>query len=280
MKLWIPGAGGLVGKTLCAKTDAIATRREVDIADLSAVRAFVKENGPFTHIVNCAAFSEVDPAESKVEEAFRANATGPENLGRVAKETGARLLHLSTDYVFDAKEKTPLKEEDLPDPCNAYGKSKLEGERRLFSVFPEACILRTSWVFGAEGKNFVAKLLDLLETKDELRLVSDQTSRPTYVFDLANVILELLDASGLYHFANAEPTNKYEFSIAFREIAEALGFPIRCKRIVPVASSEFSSPAKRPLYSALHTGKIEKRLSFSVRSWRDCIYDYLHAKTR
>jgi dTDP-4-dehydrorhamnose reductase len=279
-RIWITGAGGLVGKTLCSKIDAIATSRELDIADLSAVRAFAKKNGPLTHIINCAAFSEVDPAESAIEAAFRTNAVGPENLGRLALEIGAHLIHLSTDYVFDAKKGSPLKEDDHPEPCNVYGKTKLEGEKRLFSVFPKACVLRTSWIFGAEGKNFVAKLLPLLETKDELRLVFDQTSRPTYVFDLANAIIELLDDSGLYHFANREPTNKYEFSLSFREIAEEMGFAIRCKTIVPVASSEFSSPAKRPLYSALHTGKIEKRLGSPIRPWKDCIREYLNEKTR
>jgi dTDP-4-dehydrorhamnose reductase len=280
LKLWIPGGSGFVGKALSAKIEAIKTGREVDIADLEAVRTFVRAKGPFTHIANCAALSEVDPAESAIEEAFRINALGPENLGRVAKETGARLLHLSTDYVFDAKEGTLLKEETIPNPCNVYGKSKWEGEQRLFAVFPEACILRTSWVFGSEGKNFVAKLLPLLETKEEIKLVFDQTSRPTYVSDLANVMLALLDASGLYHFANKEPTNKYEFSLAFRDIAESLGFPIRCKTILPALSSEFSSPAKRPLYSALNTEKIEKHLNFPIRSWKECIREYLHAKTR
>ena len=109
MKLWVPGATGFVGKALSSKVDAVRSGREVDIADLGAVRAFVKEKGPFTHIINCAALSEVDPAESAVEKAFRINAMGPENLGRVAVETGAHLLHLSTDYLFDAKEKVPLK---------------------------------------------------------------------------------------------------------------------------------------------------------------------------
>jgi len=280
MKLWIPGAGGLVGKVLCSKIDAVATRREVDIGDLEAIRTFAKKTGPFTHIVNCAAFSEVDLAESFIGEAFRVNALGPENLGRFAAETGAHLLHLSTDYVFDADEKATLKEDDLTNPCNVYGKTKLEGERRLFSVFPGACVLRTSWVFGGDGKNFVAKLLQLLETREELRLVFDQVSRPTYVFDLAVAIFELINESGLYHFANSDPTNKYEFSIAFREIAEELGFFLRCKTIVPVPSSEFCSPAKRPQYSALDTSKIEKKLTRPIRSWKDCIREYLHAKTR
>ena len=276
-KLWIVGANGFVGKVFSSKVEGVKSGREVDITDLEKIRAFIRAKGPFTHIVNCAALSEVDLAESRVEEAFRLNAQGPENLGLVASEMGAKFLHLSTDYVFDGKERVPLKEEAEPNPCNVYGKSKWEGEERLFSVFPEACILRTSWIFGSEGKNFVAKLLPLLETQEELKLVFDQTSKPTYVHDLAAAILALLNESGLFHFANSEATNKYEFSLVFREIAEKMGFPIRCKKIIPVLSSEFSSPAKRPLYSALDTGKISQKIS--IRPWKECIEEYLRAKT-
>jgi len=278
MKIWVPGATGFVGKVLCSKIDAVETGSEVDIADSEVVRDFIEEKGPFTHIVNCAALSEVDPAESAVEKAFRINAAGPETLGKLAQEKKISLLHLSTDYIFNANEKMPLTEEALPNPCNVYGKSKWEGEKRLMAINPNACILRTSWIFGAEGKNFVAKLLFLLQSQDELKLVFDQISRPTYVFDLADVIIKLLGVNGVFHFANQEATNKYEFCLAFKEIAESQGFKIRCKRIIPVASSEFSSPAKRPLYSALNTDKIEKLLP--IRSWKECIREYLHAKTR
>lgn len=264
MKLWVPGKG-LVGATLSRMTPCLNTGREVDIADLEQSRTFIREN-KITHIVNCAAQSQVDLAEAKPEETFRSNALGPEMLGRAAQEAGAKLLHLSTDYVFDGSGDRLLTEEDPTNPCNVYGKTKLEGEQRLMAIMPEACILRTSWVFGRGGKNFVTKLLELLQTKNELRLVSDQTSRPTYVPDLAKAILIMLDRSGLYHFANAEPTNKYEFA---KVLSSKMG--LSCS-IIPVSSSEFQAPAKRPMYSPLDTSKI----GLPIRSWRDCLEEYLH----
>jgi dTDP-4-dehydrorhamnose reductase len=267
MNLWIPGKG-LVGTALAELVPALNTGREVDIANFDVCCRFVEKNR-VTHIVNCAAFSQVDLAEVRPEEAHRANAIGPEVLGRAAKEMGAKLLHLSTDYVFDGLGSTLKKETDPTGPCNVYGKSKLEGELRLFAVMPEACVLRTSWVFGKGGKNFVTKLLELLQTQDELKLVRDQVSRPTYAPDLARAILALLGCSGLYHFANAEPTNKYDFALALQAEAD-----FRCRSLLPVSSSEFAAVAKRPLFSALDTTKIEPL--FKPRPWRDCLKEYLH----
>lgn len=273
MTLWITGAKGLVGSTLAEKTkDSVVSGREVDIADLAACRAFLKKHPAITHIVNCAAFSAVDPAETHREEAYRANALGPEVLGICAQEAGIRLLHLSTDYVFPGTGNTPLKETDPVAPCNYYGETKLEGEQRLFAVMPTACVLRTSWIFGSGGKNFVAKLFELLQTNEHLRLVSDQTGRPTYALDLVDVILKMLDHSGLYQFASAGATNKYEFALALQQ--EMNDF--RCK-IEAVPGSTFATAAKRPLYSAFDTTKIEQLLKLTPRHWKTCLKEYVHA---
>ncbi|HEY4254818.1 MAG TPA: dTDP-4-dehydrorhamnose reductase [Chlamydiales bacterium] len=275
MMLWITGAKGLVGSALAAKiSGSVVSGREVDIADRAACRAFLKKHPAVTHIVNCAAFSAVDPAETLRDEAYRANALGPEVLGLCAQEAGLRLLHLSTDYVFPGTGNRPLKETDPVKPCNFYGETKLEGEQRLFSVMPTACVLRTSWIFGSGGKNFVAKLFDLLATKEKLSLVSDQTGRPTYAPDLVEVILKLLDQSGLYQFANAGATSKYEFALELQK--EMNDF--RCK-IEPVPGSTFPSPAKRPLYSAFDTTKIEQLLHFTPRHWKTCLKEYIHAQS-
>lgn len=278
-RIWIVGAKGLVGTALCSqiREPILTSGREVDIADFDAVYSFATKNDPITHIVNCAAFSQVDLAESHKEQAMRDNALGPETLGRLAKQIKAKLLHLSTDYVFDKTTARLLSEKDIPNPCNRYGWTKWEGEKRLAAVFPEACILRTSWVFGIGGKNFVARLIELLQTNDELKLVRDQTSRPTYAPDLCSVILQMLDHSGLYHFANKGPTNKYEFALALIDEAKARGIDFRCKILAPISSSEFLCDAKRPLYTALDTQKIEQLLSAPVRHWRDCLTEYLYA---
>ncbi len=277
VKLWVTGSKGLVGSTFVAKVPGcVGTGRELDIADIGACREFLRVNGPFTHIVNCAAFSAVDPAESHREDALRANALGPEVLGKCARETGARLLHLSTDYVFSGTGKIPLKETDPVGPCNFYGKTKLEGEQRLLAVYPEACVLRTSWVFGAGGKNFVAKLFELLQTDQTLRLVSDQTGRPTYAPDLVEVMYKMLGHSGLYQFANAGATNKHAFAVAMQEHMQASGLHVPCK-LEPVPGSSFASAAKRPIYSAFDTSKIEKLLSYTPRHWKTCLKEFVHA---
>ncbi len=276
MKLWIAGANGLLGSSLKPKADLTSCRKEADIGDLEALRAFASAYRGITHIVNCAAFSLVDFAETEREAAFRANALGPENLAAVAKEIGARLVHISTDYVFQGALRRPLNEADEAVPCNYYGFTKLEGERRVARMLPSACIIRTSWIFGRGGKNFAANLLGLLQEKEEVRLTDDHWNRPTYAPDLADAILQMLDAAGLYQFANAGAANKYEFGLAMREEALAAGIPLAVKRIVPVAGSTFPSPALRPPYSVFDTAKIERKLKGPIRPWREALREYLH----
>ncbi len=278
MVLWIPGVKGFVGSAFAkaARGHSIGTMREtVDISNLAAVRDFARKNPGITHIVNCAAFSGVDQSETETEKAHLANAVGPENLGLVAREIGARLVHLSTDYVFQGDLHRPLTELDLVNPPNTYGKTKLEGEIRLKKVFPEACIIRVSWVFGQGGKNILCKLFELLQTRKELQLNCDQWSRSTYVPDLVKVILQLLDRSGTYHFANSGATTKYEFGLAMKEEAEQLQIPIVTESILPTPGSAFHSPCKRPSYSAFDTTKIEQELQYKPRSWRETLKEYL-----
>jgi len=276
MKLWITGSKGLLGSTLLSKISALGTTRtEVDIADLNALRVFTKKHSGITHIVNCAAFSLVDLAETNKEEAYQANAVGPENLARIAKEMGAHLVHISTDYVFPGNLHRPLKEDDLIAPCNYYGQTKWEGEQRVLEVLPSACVLRTSWIFGGGGKNFVAKILHLMLSQNEIRLTNDQWGRPTYAPDLADAILKLLGRRGIYHFANAGVATKYEFGVGLREEALRLNFPVVTKSIVSVPGSAFPSPCQRPVYSAFDTSKIENELNIQIRPYREALQDYL-----
>ncbi len=269
---WITGSRGLLGSALTAKCKAhLATGREVDISDRPAVFAFVKNNPGITHIINCAAFSQVDAAESCREEAYQANAIGPENLALAAKEIGAKLIHISTDYVFSGKVHRPLTEDDPVGPCSYYGKTKLEGEKKALEH--SACVIRTSWIFGSGGKNFVSKLLKMLQLQKEIRLTDDQYGRFTYAPDLADAILLMLGKSGLYQFANAGISTKYEFGCAMLEEASLLGFPIVAESIIPVPGAFFQAPCERPAYSALDTTKIEAFMP--IRHWRNPLKDFL-----
>lgn len=271
---WITGAKGLLGSALSLQCKPVVlSGREVDIADLISVKTFVKKHPEITHIVNAAAFSQVDAAEEFRAEAYRANVIGPENLAHVAKEIGAKLIHISTDYVFPGDLKRLLAEQDSVKPCNYYGKTKLEGEHR---VLANALVIRTSWLFGRAGKNFASKLLQMLQTQKEIHLTNDHWHRPTYVFDLADAIVQMRDHSGLYHYANSGIATKYEFGLAMREEALRLGFPIATQSIVPVPGSFFPAPCKRPVYSAFDTTKIEHLVP--IRPWRDALREFLCAQ--
>lgn len=275
MKLWVTGANGLLGKILAEKADIATTHQDANIANKPALLSIVNKHPGITHIVNCAAQSVVDTAELEPKQTFSANAIGPENLAMIAQDINARFIHISTDYVFSGERRVPLKETDPTAPCNYYGHSKLEGELKVQKAMPSACILRTSWIFGVGGKNFVAKLLKLLQENETVELTSDQWGRPTYAPDLANIIYQLLNISGLYQFANQGAVSKYEFGLAMQQEAIRLGIPLKVKNIIPVSSSQFPSLAKRPSYSVFDTTKIEQTLNISIRSWREALREFL-----
>lgn len=271
--LWITGAKGLLGSALCKLCDLpfIATGSELDIADSSALRDFVKKHPQITHIVNCAAFSQVDLAETLSERAYQTNALGAENLALIAQESHISLIHISTDYVFEGNGNTPLKESDLVNPLSTYGKSKLVGEEQVLKHF--GCVIRTSWIFGSGGKNFVNRLLKMLQTEKEIRLTADQWGRFTYAPDLAKAILKMLDQKGLFQFANTGVASKYDFALVMKEMALDLQYPVKTETILPVPGSFFPSLCKRPGYSAMDTAKIEQIVT--IRSWQEALKEFL-----
>ena len=283
MRIWVLGAQGLLGSAVLKIlrdrniSFAASTREQVNCTNLNSIAAFCRAFGPFTHILNCAGYTAVDLAESHQEEAFAANALGPALLALFAANANMHLVHLSSDYVFNGNASVPYKESDLTDPATVYGKSKAEGERRLFAIMPNACLIRTSWLFHGEGTNFFTTILEKMKTQEELRVVSDQKGRPTYVPDLAAVLISALRWSGIYHMANAEETTWFHFAEAIFQEASAQGVALRCKKIIPVASSEYPTAAKRPLYSVLDTQKVEKRLGWRFRSWREGVKECLCA---
>lgn len=279
-KIWLCGSKGMLGshfdRILRERQNLFVgtTKDEVDITDLESTSDFVREQR-ITHIINCAAYTQVDKAESEQKEAYIINAIGPYHLGVAAKRYRARVLHFSTDYVFDGKGKVPYKESHPCSPVNAYGMSKLAGEMKLLEEHEHSSVIRTSWLFGFPGKNFVETMLRLMSEKERLSIVYDQVGRPTYCQDLAEAALDLLDEEGVFHFANTFQTSWFQYAQEIERQARHLHFPLKVNAIEPISSKEYPTPAERPTYSTLDTHKIESVLGRKIRPWQEAIHDYL-----
>ncbi len=280
MKIWVVGSFGLLGSTLVrmAGEHCIgSSREEADVSDEYSLKKFMLLHPDITHIVNTSAFSLVDLAESEKEKAWKVNALGPSLLGKIARQMNLKIIHISTDYVFDGTLNRSIKEDALLNPLNYYGKTKEEGEILLLKENPDACIIRTSSIFGVGGKNFVAKLLSLFEQKKEIFLSNDQWVRPTYAKDLSLVILHICKffQKGIYHFANEGIATKFSFGFKMKEILEKMDPKTSSVLLREVPSSFFPSVCKRPVYSVLDTEKIEKTFQVNIRSWEDALEEFL-----
>ena len=282
MKVWILGGGGgqlgIAVAELCQKLKipfVSSVRKETDITDLEQLQFQCGLLQP-THIINCAAFTDVDGAEKQSETAYAVNAKGPENLGRLGLEFPVKVVHVSTDYVFDGEQNAPYSETDRPNPLGIYGKSKYEGELRLLNDLPTACIVRSSWIFSHIGKNFISSVLSLLQNQPHIKAVSDQINRATYSHDLAQALVDLSSSSGIFHFANEKPLSRYQIVQDFYSEAKKRGFPIKCEKISSISSSAFPSLSPRPPYSVLDTHKVERTLGRKPRMWETVLGDYLN----
>lgn len=281
MKLWVLGSGGMVGEGFVqeARQRGIevvgATHQECDITDLSSLVKEAKNVKP-THIINCAALANVDQAEEEPLTAFAINRDGAANVAKIAKETGSRFVHISTDYVFGGEARsTPYRESDPCFPINIYGKSKWEGEKKVIQEYPDACIVRTSWVFGGKGKNLLSTLLQKFCEKEEVMAVSDQVGNPTYCCDLIDALFSLLNAKGIVHFCNATKGSRYEIALLLWEEAKKHSEKVICKKIIPVASAAFPTKAKRPLYSALDTSHYLELTGRNPRSFLETAKEFI-----
>jgi len=252
---------------------------KLDITDLEAVRSVVRENGVEV-IVNCAAYTNVDGAETNQELAELLNAKAPQNLAIAMKEVGGTLIHISTDYVFGKEPyNTPCREDQKGTPTGVYGLTKLHGEQNILASGCDYIIIRTAWLYSEFGKNFVKTMLNLTATKPELKVVFDQVGTPTYAGDLAQAIVAILSdpKTGIYHYSNEGVCSWYDFT---KIIAEYSG-NTDCK-ILPCHSEEFPSPVKRPSFSVLDKTKIKETFKLDIPYWTDslkkCIGNILQNK--
>lgn len=252
--------------------DVIAAgSKDLDITDREKVLEFVKENSPDI-VINAAAYTAVDDCETNFDEAYQVNAIGPRNLAIACREIDSPLVHISTDYVFDGSKKTPLVEDDPIGPKSAYGKTKLEGEKFIEEILDKYFILRTAWLYGLNGPNFVKTMLALTESYDEVTVVYDQVGSPTYTHDLALAISELLESDkyGIYHLTNAGECSWYEYCMEFYALAG------KDTKVRPVTTEEFPRPAPRPHYSVLSNEKWIKAGFTPMRSYKEALKDYLN----
>lgn len=283
MKTLIVGAGGQLGRELqlsCPQgVDVIAaTRSDLDITHQEAVLAYVADHHPAL-IINAAAYTAVDGAESKPDLAVAINAEGPGYLARAAERIGARLLQVSTDFVFDGTAAAPYSPRSEPRPLGAYGHSKLAGECRVREILPtQSLVLRTAWVYSRFGQNFVKTMLRLMAERDSLRVVNDQVGAPTWAAGLAATLWSLMEhpeAHGNYHWTDGGRCSWYEFACEIQARALALGLLEREIDIEPIPTSEYPTPAERPAFSVLDLEATEALLGRRTLAWQDQLQSML-----
>ena len=282
MNILVTGANGQLGNEMqiVSKnskdnyifTDVCDGYQKLDITDIEAIRKEVKDND-IKCIINCAAWTNVDKAETAGDIVETLNATAPENLAKAMKEVDGLLIHISTDYVFGGDPyNTPCREDQKGTPTGVYGLTKLHGEQKIQAVGGHYIIIRTAWLYSAFGHNFVRTMLNLTATKPQLKVVFDQTGTPTYAGDLADVIFNIVESrkfegnDGIYHFSNEGVCSWYDFT---KKIAELAGHT-ECD-IEPCHSDEFPSPVKRPAYSVLDKTKIKETFGIKIPYWVDSL---------
>lgn len=276
-KILLIGAKGQVGTELqyILTGNVIPLGREkLDLTQKEEICQFVDSVKPDI-IVNAAAYTAVDKAETEVALAKSINAIAPGILAEESAKIGATLVHISTDYVFDGTKNTPYLEEDKTNPLGVYGQTKLAGEEAIKNTEAKHIILRTAWVYGTYGKgNFVKTMLRLGKDREKLRVVTDQVGTPTRAKDIAVAIATLIardNCQSIYNFTNSGVASWYDFAVAIFEEAEKLGFPLKVKQVVPITTSEYPTPAKRPAYSVLSAKKISAVLGNHPPHWRESL---------
>lgn len=281
MKVLITGAGGQLGRALQASAPAQADiialdRQALDIADEAAVVALFNETEPDL-VINAAAYTAVDRAESEQADAYRINGDAPGILAAAAAVQRARFIHVSTDFVFDGTGGSPYRPDHLTAPLGVYGASKLAGEHAVRAAHSDALIVRTAWVYGATGHNFVRTMLRLMAERDEVRVVADQIGTPTYAAGLAQALwaLDAAGATGIHHWTDSGAASWYDFAVAIQEEALAIGLLGRTVPVLPIATSDYPTPARRPSYSVLDKSAAVALAGTPAPHWRIHLRDML-----
>ncbi|MGF1591524.1 MAG: dTDP-4-dehydrorhamnose reductase [Pleurocapsa sp.] len=282
-RILLTGITGQVGQelqhTLTSLGEVIGVdRRDLNLTQPEQIRRRITEIQPDI-IVNAAAYTAVDRAENEADKAMAINATAPQAIAQAAQDLGAMVLHISTDYVFNGQNHTPYLETDQTDPLGVYGKSKLLGEIGVQENCDRHIILRTAWVYGARGHgNFVKTMLKLGAARSQLNIVADQIGSPTWSYDIAQAITQLLSRSlrdsrinGTYHFTNSGVASWYDLAVATFAEAKQLGFPLKIEQVFPITTEDFPTPTQRPAYSVLSKGKITAALGICPPYWRDSL---------
>ena len=277
-RIMLTGKNGQVGwelqRTLAPLGEVVALdRRQLDLSDSKQIRELVREIKP-NLIVNAAAYTAVDKAESEPEIAMAINGVAPGILAEEAKRIGAAIIHYSTDYVFDGNKTSPYTEDDTPNPLNEYGRTKLAGEQAVKAAGAPYIILRTGWVYGTRGKNFLLTILRLAHEREEIRIVDDQTGAPTWSRMLAEATAQILSDDynalaakrGIYHMTASGSTTWYGFSKAILALDPNSNEQV-CKYVRPISSAEYPIPARRPAYSVLSNAKLKAAFEVALPGW-------------
>ncbi len=275
MVILVTGANGQLGQSLQSISGrfpefnfVFCSSHELDITNLDNCKEIFLKHKP-DYCINTAAYTAVDKAETELEKAFLINTIGAKNLAEICNMHQATLLHISTDFVFDGNKSTPYNEEDIPSPTGVYGQTKLDGEKAIQSVFENYYIIRTSWVYSQFGNNFMKTMLRLATERDSLSVVNDQTGTPTNAVDLANALVLIIKSKkedyGIYNYSNEGQCSWYDFA---KKIFEVNNVKIN---LIPIPTTSFPTPAKRPKYSVLDKSKIKRVFGIQINNWEDSL---------
>jgi len=282
MRYLVTGAAGQLGRETvlalqAAGEDVIGIdRQELDFSQPDQVAEGIAAHRA-DWVINCAAYTHVDKAEQEQELAFRVNRDSAKAVAEGVASYGGRLLHVSTDFIFGGEQSHPYAEDDPAHPVGVYGQSKWEGEQAVQAVMPDAVILRTAWVYGSHGHNFVKTMLRLAAEREELRVVDDQIGTPAWTADITRALLSLIevDARAVFNFTNEGVASWYDFASEIIAVARDLGFPLKVKKISPIPSVDFPTPATRPAYSVLSKVRIRQVLDYPIPHWRDSLREMM-----
>lgn len=285
--VWLIGCKGMLGTEIArqlknSNIDYIGTDIDVDITKLEVLEDFANKNPKIDWIINCSAYTAVDKAEDDKDFANLLNNIGPKNISSVAKKINAKMIHISTDYVFDGTGNIPYTEDMDLKPIGVYGQTKADGEKSVIDSGCEYYIFRTAWLYGYDGKNFVYTMLKLMESKQELSVVSDQKGTPTFAGDLANCVIKTITSKnqipcGIYHCTDLGEITWYDFACEIYKQGKATGKLSNECKINPCSTDEFPTKAKRPAYSVLSKEKIQQALGIALPMWNESLNVFMNS---